>query len=41
VDEYPNWRLPVADGDGTPLGLEELLAHPGVRKLTALLRQVR
>ena len=25
VDQYPNWRLPVADGSGRPLGLEELL----------------
>ena len=39
VDEYPNWRLPVADGTGRPLGLEELLAHPGVRRLTELLAQ--
>jgi 4-alpha-glucanotransferase len=39
VDEYPNWRLPVADGDGRPLGLEELLAHAGVRRLTALLAE--
>ena len=39
VDEYPNWRLPVADGTGRPLALEELLAHPGVRRLTALLRE--
>jgi 4-alpha-glucanotransferase len=39
VDEYPNWRLPVADGTGRPLGLEELLASPGVRRLTALLSQ--
>ena len=31
VDQYPNWRLPVADGDGAPLTLEELLAAPGVR----------
>ncbi len=37
VDAYPNWRLPVADADGTPLGLSELLDHPGVRRLTALL----
>jgi 4-alpha-glucanotransferase len=37
VDEYPNWRLPVADPDGQPLRLEELLAAPGVRRLTALL----
>ena len=39
VDEYPNWRLPVADGAGRPLTVEELLAHPGVRRLTALLAQ--
>lgn len=41
VDQYPNWQLPVADASGRPLGLEELLAHPGVRRLTALLQQVR
>jgi 4-alpha-glucanotransferase len=41
TDEYPNWRLPVADGSGRPLMLEELLAHEGVRRLTALLQQVR
>ncbi len=39
VDEYPNWRLPVADADGRPLGLEELLAHPGVRRLAGVLRK--
>jgi 4-alpha-glucanotransferase len=39
VDEYPNWRLPVADGSGRPLMLEELLEHPGVRRLTALLSE--
>ena len=39
VDEYPNWRLPVADGSGRPLLLEELLEHPGVRRLTALLSE--
>jgi len=39
VDEYPNWRLPVADGSGRPLSVEELLAAPGVRRLTALLTQ--
>ncbi len=39
VDEYPNWRLPVADSDGRSLGLEELLDHPGVRRLTSLLGQ--
>ena len=39
VDEYPNWRLPVADGAGRPLGLEELLDAPGVRRLTRLLAE--
>ena len=39
VDEYPNWRLPVADGSGRPLALEELLDAPGVRRLTALLAE--
>ena len=37
VDQYPNWRLPVADGSGRPLGLEELLDAEGVRRLTALM----
>jgi 4-alpha-glucanotransferase len=39
VDQYPNWRLPVADGAGRPLGLEELLASDGVRRLTRLLAE--
>jgi 4-alpha-glucanotransferase len=41
VDQYPNWRLPVADAEGRPLAVEELLGHPGVRRLTELLQQVR
>ncbi len=39
VDAYPNWRLPVADERGRPLQLEQLLEHPGVRRLTALLAE--
>jgi 4-alpha-glucanotransferase len=39
VDEYPNWRLPVADASGRPLTLEDLLASAGVRRLTALLQE--
>jgi 4-alpha-glucanotransferase len=39
VDQYPNWRLPVAGADGRPLALEDLLDHPGVRRLTALLAE--
>lgn len=39
VDQYPNWRLPVADGSGRPLGLEQLLVSEGVRRVTALLAE--
>jgi 4-alpha-glucanotransferase len=39
VDEYPNWRLPVADAAGRPLLLEELLESDGVRRLTRLLAE--
>src|SRR5205823_6079156 len=35
VDEYPKWRLPVADADGRPLLLDELLADPRVERLAA------
>jgi 4-alpha-glucanotransferase len=31
TDEYPNWRVPLCDGDGSPVLLEDLPAHPGVR----------
>ncbi|KAF4406014.1 4-alpha-glucanotransferase, partial [Streptomyces lycii] len=34
-DEYPNWRLPVAGADGTPLTLEDLAASPRLRALMA------
>jgi 4-alpha-glucanotransferase len=35
VDEYPNWRLPVADETGRPMLLEELLADARVAGLAA------
>jgi 4-alpha-glucanotransferase len=35
VDEYPNWRLPVADASGRALLLEELLADARVQRLAA------
>jgi len=38
VDEYPNWRLPIADSSGRPVLLEELLADPRVAGLAAELR---
>jgi 4-alpha-glucanotransferase len=28
VDEYPSWRLPIADGHGRPQTLEDLMAAP-------------
>ncbi|MFD3542847.1 4-alpha-glucanotransferase [Streptomyces sp. NPDC058662] len=37
-DQYPNWRLPVADASGRPLSLEELVASP---RANALLDSVR
>ncbi|MGV9266757.1 4-alpha-glucanotransferase [Kitasatospora sp. NPDC003701] len=37
-DQYPNWRLPVADGSGRPVTLDELAATPAARALAGLLR---
>ncbi|MFG2751443.1 4-alpha-glucanotransferase [Streptomyces xanthophaeus] len=37
-DQYPNWRLPVADAQGRPLTLEALAASP---RANALLSAVR
>ncbi|MGW9285646.1 4-alpha-glucanotransferase, partial [Streptomyces diastaticus] len=36
-DQYPNWRLPVADAQGHPVTLEQLTASP---RLARLLRTV-
>ncbi|MBW1598485.1 4-alpha-glucanotransferase [Streptomyces sp. JJ38] len=36
--EYPNWRLPIADGTGRPVALEELLASPRLHTLLTGLR---
>ncbi|MEU5881349.1 4-alpha-glucanotransferase [Spirillospora sp. NPDC047279] len=30
TDEYPNWRVPLADAAGDPVRLEDLDGHPGV-----------
>ncbi|MEV5886384.1 4-alpha-glucanotransferase [Streptomyces sp. NPDC052020] len=38
-DEYPNWRLPVADAGGRPVTLEELAASPRLRALADVLRE--
>nr|BFD93733.1 4-alpha-glucanotransferase [Kitasatospora sp. Xyl93] len=36
-DQYPNWRLPVADGSGAPVTLERLAAAPAAGLLSQLL----
>ncbi len=33
IDEYPNWRVPLADGDGRPLLLEDVIASDRARSL--------
>ncbi|WP_240138687.1 4-alpha-glucanotransferase [Streptomyces sp. MUM 178J] len=40
-DQYPNWRLPVADADGHPLSLEELAASPRLHRLLAVFHAPR
>ena len=35
VNEYPNWRIPLADHNGAPVLLEDLPAHEGVRAVAA------
>ncbi|MGC3003142.1 4-alpha-glucanotransferase, partial [Streptomyces sp. G35A] len=37
-DQYPNWRLPIADAQGRPVTLEELAASPRLRSLIEVLR---
>ncbi|KUO22048.1 4-alpha-glucanotransferase [Streptomyces dysideae] len=37
-DQYPNWRLPVADAEGRPVTLEELAASPRLHALVEVLR---
>ncbi|MFH8463691.1 4-alpha-glucanotransferase [Streptomyces sp. NPDC017991] len=40
-DQYPNWRLPVADAEGHPVTLEELAASPRLHALIEVLREDR
>ncbi|GAA2525302.1 MULTISPECIES: 4-alpha-glucanotransferase [Streptomyces] len=37
-DQYPNWRLPIADAQGRPVTLEDLAASPRLRALIDVLR---
>ncbi|MHB9861686.1 4-alpha-glucanotransferase [Streptomyces sp. YIM S03343] len=38
-DEYPNWRLPVADAEGRPVTLEEVASSGRARALFGVLRE--
>ncbi|WP_460065729.1 4-alpha-glucanotransferase [Streptomyces sp. YKOK-I1] len=38
-DQYPNWRLPIADGAGRPVALEDLAAAPRLHTLFDVLRE--
>jgi 4-alpha-glucanotransferase len=38
TDEYPNWRVPLADPDGKPLLLEDVFADPRAATLAEALR---
>jgi 4-alpha-glucanotransferase len=38
TDEYPNWRIPLADGDGRPVLLEDLAGHSGLRAIADVVR---
>ena len=37
-DEYPNWRLPLANGVGQPVLLEDVMRSPRVHDLAAAVR---
>ncbi|MEU6142441.1 4-alpha-glucanotransferase [Streptomyces sp. NPDC047081] len=38
-DQYPNWRLPIADAEGRPVTLEELAGSPRLHALVEVLRR--
>lgn len=39
--EYPNWCVPVTDGNGVPVLLDRLFDHPRVRRLFRAIKQAR
>ncbi|MFI7239280.1 4-alpha-glucanotransferase [Streptomyces cyaneofuscatus] len=40
-DQYPNWRLPIADPEGHPVTLEEIAASPRLHGLMEVLRPAK
>jgi 4-alpha-glucanotransferase len=41
TDEYPSWRLPLADADGRPMTLTDLMRAPLLTEVVAAVRQAR
>src|SRR5262249_46268992 len=39
TDQYPNWRIPLCDGQGRAVLLEDLGKRPGVRELARTVSQ--
>jgi len=39
--EYPNWEIPLCDGNGLPVLLDDFFDHPRVQRLVAVLRSER
>ncbi|WP_062520058.1 4-alpha-glucanotransferase [Demequina silvatica] len=39
--EYPNWCIPVTDGNGVPVLLDDLFEHPRVRRLFRAIKSAR
>jgi 4-alpha-glucanotransferase len=38
TDEYPNWRVPLADPDGRPMLLEDVFTDPRAAGLAEVMR---
>ena len=38
-EEYPNWRIPLADPEGRPVGLDEIASDPRTARLLAAVRE--
>jgi 4-alpha-glucanotransferase len=36
--EYPNWQIPLADGTGTPVLLDDLVSSPWAATLATAVR---
>ncbi|MGZ4673470.1 MAG: 4-alpha-glucanotransferase, partial [Ilumatobacteraceae bacterium] len=41
IDEYPNWRVPLADGTGRPLLLEDIVTSDRARSLAGAITDRR